>query len=70
MCFEIRNAELKDLGAALALDKESFGVDAWTLMDYLGVFSIGTVRKFTAMADGKFAGSQHPNSIKRKVRSA
>ncbi len=56
MCFEIRTAELKDLSAALALDKESFGVDAWTLLDYIGVFSMPDVKKFTALAEGNFAG--------------
>ena len=56
MCFEIRKAELKDLGSALELDRLSFGVDAWTVMDYIGLFSVRDVKKFTALADGQFAG--------------
>ncbi|MBQ6508960.1 MAG: GNAT family N-acetyltransferase [Flexilinea sp.] len=56
MCFEIRKAELRDLGPALALDREAFGPDAWTVMDYAAVFSENGVKKFTAVAGGKFAG--------------
>ena len=56
MCFEIRKAELRDLGPALALDREVFGQDAWTVMDYAAVFSEKGVRKFTAVSGGKFAG--------------
>lgn len=56
MSFEIRKAELKDLGAALALDRVSFGVDAWTIMDYIGVFSMHGVKSFTAVAEEEFAG--------------
>ena len=56
MCFTIRKAVLEDLGPALALDREVFGVDAWTVMDYIGVFSNRGVKKFTAETDGKFAG--------------
>ena len=56
MCFEIRKAELRDLGPALALDREVFGPDAWTVMDYAAVFSEKGVKKFTAFSGGKFAG--------------
>ena len=56
MCFEIRKAEIKDLGPALALDREAFGPDAWTVMDYAAVFSENSVKKFTAVTGGKFAG--------------
>ena len=56
MCFEIRKAELRDLGPALALDREVFGPDAWTVMDYAAVFSEKGVKKFTAVSGGKFAG--------------
>lgn len=56
MCFEIRKAELRDLGDALKLDKMSFGPDAWTVMDYMGVFSMRDVKKFTAVSGGEFAG--------------
>ena len=56
MCFEIRKAEIRDLGPALALDREAFGPDAWTVMDYAAVFSENNVKKFTAVSAGKFAG--------------
>ena len=56
MVFEIRKAELRDLGPALAQDREAFGPDAWTVMDYAAVFSENSVRKFTAVSGGKFAG--------------
>ena len=56
MCFEIRKASFSDLGAAYQLDQESFGADAWTMLDYAGVFSFRSVKKFTALVDGKFAG--------------
>ena len=56
MVFEIRKAELRDLGPALALDREAFGPDAWTVMDYAAVFSENSVKKFTAVSGGKFAG--------------
>ena len=56
MVFEIRKAELRDLGPALALAREAFGPDAWTVMDYAAVFSENSVRKFTAVSGGKFAG--------------
>ena len=56
MVFEIRKAELRDLGPALALDREAFGPDAWTVMDYAAVFSESSVKKFTAVTGGKFAG--------------
>ena len=56
MSFTIRKAELRDLGPALQLDRDTFGVDAWTVLDYSGVFSFHGVKKFTATVDGKFAG--------------
>ena len=56
MDYEIRKSVLSDLGPALELDREAFGVDAWTILDYIGVFSIGSIQKFTALAGEKFAG--------------
>ena len=44
MSFKIRKAVLSDLNAALQLDREAFGVDAWTFLDYMGVFSIRSVK--------------------------
>lgn len=56
MCFEIRKAVPRDLHAALQLDKEAFGVDARSILDYAGVFSFRGIKKFTALVGGKFAG--------------
>ena len=56
MSYVIRKAVLSDLGPALQLDREAFGVDAWTFLDYMGVFSIRSVKNFTAEEDGQFAG--------------
>ena len=56
MCFEIRKAKISDLGAAQRLDQEAFGVDAWSILDFAGLFSFSSARKFTAAVDGNFAG--------------
>ena len=56
MCFEIRNSFMGDFGPALKLDRQSFGPDAWTVLDYSMVFSSPSVKKFTATVTGKFAG--------------
>ena len=56
MSYVIRKAVLSDLGPALQLDREAFGLDAWTVMDYAAVFSENSVKKFTAVSGGKFAG--------------
>ncbi len=56
MSYVIRKAALSDLSPALQLDREAFGVDAWTFLDYMGVFSIRSVKKFTAEEEGKYAG--------------
>lgn len=56
MCFEIRKAKLSDLAAVQQLDREAFGVDAWTILDFAGLFSIREIKKFTAIAEGNFAG--------------
>lgn len=56
MCFEIRSSLPGDLGPALRLDRVAFGPDAWTFLDYAWVFTTGVVKKFTAVAEGRFAG--------------
>lgn len=56
MSFEIRKAVLTDMGPALQLDREAFGIDAWTFLDYGAVFTDRTVKKFTALVDRQFAG--------------
>ena len=56
MCFTIKESILSDLGPALQLDRESFDKDAWTILDYIGVFSDPGIRRFTARVDGRFAG--------------
>lgn len=56
MRFEIRDAVPADMNPALKLDKDAFGPDSWTLPDYLLTFSSSGIRRYTASADGKFAG--------------
>ena len=56
MKIEIRDAVFADLNPALKLDRESFGPDSWTMLDYLWTFSERSIRKYSAFADGKFAG--------------
>lgn len=56
MSFEIRKAALVDMGPALQLDRETFGTDAWTFLDYGAVFADSSIKKFTALVDGQFAG--------------
>ena len=56
MSFEIRKAVLSDLGSAYRLDQVSFGKDAWTMMDYIGLFSFPGTEKFSAWVGGSFAG--------------
>ena len=56
MNFEIRHSVHGDLQDALQLDKEAFGSDAWTFLDYISVFTDRSVCRFTAFADGQFAG--------------
>ena len=56
MKFEIRHYVFGDMQDALKLDQEAFGSDAWTLLDYLSVFTDRSVCRFTALADGQFAG--------------
>ena len=56
MCVVIRKSVLSDLDPAWKLDRKAFKEDSWTLLDYIGVFSTPGVRRFTALADGQFAG--------------
>ena len=56
MCFEIRQSVHGDLPDALKLDKEAFGKDAWTILDYISVFSDPSICRLTAVTEGKFAG--------------
>ena len=44
------------MGAAMQLDRETFGVDAWSILDFTGLFSFREIKKFSAFVDGKFAG--------------
>ena len=56
MYFEIRQSVFGDLRNALKLDKQAFEQDAWTLLDYISVFNDPSVCRFTAFAEGQFAG--------------
>ena len=56
MNFEIRQSVFGDLRNALKLDKQAFEQDAWTLLDYISVFNDPSVCRFTAFAEGQFAG--------------
>lgn len=56
MCFEIRQSVHRDLQDAIKLDKEVFGPDAWTFLDYISVFTDSSLCRFTAFSEGKFAG--------------
>ena len=47
---------LSDISAVQRLDQEAFGVDAWSLLDFAGLFSFRGIKKFTALVDGNFAG--------------
>ncbi len=56
MDIVIRESVLTDLNRAWELNREVFKEDSWTLLDTIGAFSSPGVRRFTALADGQFAG--------------
>lgn len=56
MEIAIKPAVFRDIGDALALDKQAFGPDAWSLPDFVMLFAETGTYRFTARADGKFAG--------------
>ena len=56
MCVVIRKSAISDLEPAWKLDREVFKEDAWTLLDYIGVFTSPDICRFTALAEGEFAG--------------
>jgi ribosomal-protein-alanine N-acetyltransferase len=62
--MEIVTASILDLNALRKLENESFGKDAWPLLDLLAVLTFGEVVRLKAMEDdqmaGFVAGDPHP----------
>jgi ribosomal protein S18 acetylase RimI-like enzyme len=62
--MEIVTASILDLNALRKLENESFGKDAWPLLDLLAVLTFGEVIRLKAVEDdqmaGFVAGDPHP----------
>ncbi len=62
--MEIIKASIIDLGALRKLEHESFGKDAWPLLDLIAVLTFTDVIRLKAMEDGQMigfvAGDPHP----------
>jgi len=62
--MEIVKASLLDLGALRKLEQESFGKDAWPLLDLVAVLTFAEVIRLKAVEDsqmvGFVAGDPHP----------
>ncbi|MBI5354617.1 MAG: GNAT family N-acetyltransferase [Chloroflexi bacterium] len=62
--MKIVPASILDLNALRKLEKESFGKDAWPLLDLLAVLTFGEVIRLKAVEDdqmvGFVAGDPHP----------
>ncbi len=62
--MEIIKASIIDLGALRKLEQESFGKDAWPLLDLIAVLTFSDVIRLKAMEDGQMvgfvAGDPHP----------
>ncbi|MBI5966126.1 MAG: GNAT family N-acetyltransferase [Chloroflexi bacterium] len=62
--MEIIKASIIDLGALRKLEQESFGKDAWPLLDLIAVLTFTDVIRLKAMEDGQMigfvAGDPHP----------
>ena len=62
--MEIVTASILDLNALRKLENESFGKDAWPLLDLLAVLTFGEVVRLKAVEDdqmaGFVAGDPHP----------
>lgn len=54
--FEIVQANLRDLGAVRELERQSFPLDAWPLIEVIGVLSLPGMERWKAVADGKLVG--------------
>jgi ribosomal-protein-alanine N-acetyltransferase len=54
--MEIVPASILDLNALRKLENESFGKDAWPLLDLIAVLTFGEVIRLKAVEDGLMAG--------------
>jgi ribosomal-protein-alanine N-acetyltransferase len=54
--MEIVPASILDLNALRKLEKESFGKDAWPLLDLITVLTFSEVIRLKAVEDGQMAG--------------
>jgi ribosomal protein S18 acetylase RimI-like enzyme len=54
--MEIVPASILDLNALRKLENESFGKDAWPLLDLIAVLTFSEVIRLKAMEDGQMAG--------------
>ena len=54
--MEIVPASILDLNALRKLENESFGKDAWPLLDLIAVLTFGEVIRLKAVEDGQMAG--------------
>ena len=62
--MEIAKASILDLNALRKLEQESFGKDAWPLLDLIAVLTFADVIRLKAVEDGQMvgfvAGDPHP----------
>jgi ribosomal-protein-alanine N-acetyltransferase len=54
--FSIVPAGLRDLNAVRKLEEVSFPVDAWPLIEMIGVLSLPSMERWKAVIDGKLVG--------------
>ena len=54
--FTLQPANLRDLGALRILEKESFGKDAWPLIDLIGVLSFPGIVRIKAVVNNAMVG--------------
>jgi ribosomal-protein-alanine N-acetyltransferase len=54
--FEILPAGLRDLNGVRELEKVSFPLDAWPLIEMIGVLSLPSMERWKAVADGRMVG--------------
>jgi ribosomal protein S18 acetylase RimI-like enzyme len=54
--FEIVQAGLRDLNSIRELEKVSFPLDAWPLIELIGVLSLPSMERWKAVADSRLIG--------------
>ncbi|MBN2146080.1 MAG: GNAT family N-acetyltransferase [Anaerolineales bacterium] len=54
--FSIESAGLRDLGALRQLEKACFPLDAWPMLDLIGVLTFPGVVRLKAVVDGRLVG--------------